>query len=99
METAGAILVSIIAAFLGYQAGGRWVPTPVVGVILFSVPLGVVSVGLYVVLALCVTEMWPDSLDARLVAFHSLAVFGAGVGCGALGTVFGYRKSLGARLF
>lgn len=99
METVGAILASILAGLLGFCAGKRWAPTPSVGVLLFGIPMGAVAAGLYVASALFVAEAWPDLLDARSVGLHGLALLFIGAICGGLGAVFGYRKSLGARLF
>ncbi len=98
METVGAILASGLAGVLGFVAGGRWAPNPFLGA-LFGLPLGIVSAGIYFALALGVAEAWPQLLDARLVGLHFLALLVVGAMCSGLGAVFGYRKSLGARLF
>jgi hypothetical protein len=98
VESVGALLACGAAGALGFFAGGRWAPGPVLGAIM-GVPLGAVFAAVYFALALWVGETWPDLLDARLVGLISAALVIAGAACGAIGAVFGYRKSLGASLF
>jgi hypothetical protein len=71
----------------------RWASWPA------AAALGFLSAGLYFTLALPVARASPQLLDARLVGLHFLALLVVGAAFGALGAVFGYRKSLGVRLF
>lgn len=98
METVGAALASLIAVAMGFFAGRHWMPNPYLSA-LFGVPLGIVSAALYFALALLVARAWPRLLDAHLVGLHVLALLVVGTACAAAGAVFGYRKSLGVRLF
>jgi hypothetical protein len=98
VETVGAVLASLIAVAMGFFAGRRWVSNAYLGA-LFGVPLGIVSATLYFTLALLIARAWPRLLDAHLVGLCVLAVLVVGTACAAAGAVFGYRKSLGVRLF
>lgn len=98
MEAVGAILACGAAGALGFFAGGHWAPGPLLGA-LIGIPLGAAFAVVYFVLALWVGETWPQSLDAHLVGIISAVLVVAGGTCGAVGAVFGYRKSLGASLF
>jgi hypothetical protein len=98
LEAVGAILACAAAGTLGFFAGGHWAPGPLLGAFI-GLPLGAVFAVVYFVLALWVGETWPQSLDAHLVGIISAILVVAGAICGAVGAVFGYRKSLGASLF
>ncbi len=98
METIGAIVAGGVVLAVGYYAGGRWAQDSV-----WSIPIGIV-VGIacalaYLAVMLLVVGLWPHSLDAHklgivfmllLIILPLLAVVAAW---------FGYRKSLGMRLF
>ncbi|SJZ74298.1 hypothetical protein SAMN02745126_02113 [Enhydrobacter aerosaccus] len=99
METVGAIVASGVAGLLGFMAGGRWAPTAFLGALLFGVPFGIVAAGLYFISALFIAQAWPELIDARSVGLHVMALVIVGAMCSGIGIVFGYRKSLGARLF
>jgi hypothetical protein len=98
VEILGAILACIAAGSLGFFAGGHWGPGPLAGAFL-GIPLGALVAPLYFILALMIGETLPGALDARLIGLFSMGLVIAGATCGAIGAWFGYRKSMGARLF
>jgi hypothetical protein len=98
VEAIGAVISCIIAGAIGFHAGGRWAPGPIVSGLIGLVIGAVVAVA-YFALALWVGETWPHMLNARTVGLMSAGLVVAAALVGAVCAWFGYRKSLGAKLF
>jgi ABC-type transporter Mla maintaining outer membrane lipid asymmetry permease subunit MlaE len=93
----GAILACCISAAVGFHAGSRWAPGPILGA-LMGIVLGAVVSVVYFAIALWVGETW-HILDPRKIGLMSAGLVVAGALVGAIAAWFGYRKSLGAKLF
>ena len=98
VEAAAAILGCLIAGAFGFYVGGRLAPGPILGAIM-GAAAGVVVAAAYFALGLWVGETWPNILHPRRVGLAAAALLLGGMICGAIGSWFGYRKSLGAKLF
>lgn len=60
---------------------------------------GVLVAAAYFALGIWVGETWPHILQPRRVGLYSAGLVVGGALCGGIGSWFGYRKSLGAKLF
>jgi len=98
VEAIGAIIACGAALAFGVFAGSRWAPGPVLGALMGFV-VGTVVAPAYFIAALLVGAVRPQLLDAHRVGLLAMALVIAGALCGSIGAWFGYRKSLGAKLF
>ena len=98
METFGGILSCGVAVVLGIYVGRRWASGSDLAVLLGLV-VGVMCVAFYLIVTSWIGMLWPETLDAHVLGLHLIVVGMASPVCGALGSLLGYRRSLGRRLF
>lgn len=98
VETALALLTSIVAAVAGYPMGLCWARGK-----FWCLALGVLAgeacVGLFLALSLAVDLFWPASLDAHRVGNTLVTLIAILPSISVLMAWFGYRKSLGIDSF
>lgn len=98
VETVGGFLSCGVALVLGIYVGRRWASGTDLAVLLGLI-VGVVCVAIYLIVTSWIGMLWPETLDAHVLGLHLIVVGMASPVCGALGSLLGYRRSLGQRLF
>ena len=98
VETAGACVAGALSFLIGWQVGRRWAPRPASAVLLGLI-VGGLCVGLYFLVSAWIETRWPNLFDAYIVGLHLVILILAAPVLGALGSLLGYRRSMGQRLF
>ena len=98
METAGGFLCCAVALVLGIYIGRRWA-SGAEWAVLVGFVIGAVCVAFYLIVTSSIGMLWPETLDAHVLGLHLIVVGMASPVCGALGALFGYRRSIGQGLF
>ncbi len=98
MEIAGAVVACLAAITLGFSAGRLWAREPV-----WCIPIGIV-VGIacafgYLAALVAAAELLPVSLDAHALGIRFLVLLPIVPLFAVPAAWFGYRKSIGIRLF
>lgn len=98
METIAALVACAAALGFGVVLGYRWTFGQPLGVIA-GLALGEMCAVFYFAGSAWVGRAWPGVLDARRVGLHFMVLIVVGGLCGAAGTWYGHRKSMGQGLF